>query len=118
MEYEFRCPSPNGFYGKSRRFSIRNMGLGFCGREYWAAGIKEKKKPLKKRKGLVAKRGKTAPRKKPIPAATGRAVASLRAGFDMSQGEFARLLGVSVPSVSSWDNSKGRLNLQTRTLEA
>ena len=40
----------------------------------------------------------------------------LRAKFDMSQGQFARLLGVSPPSVGNWERKRGRLNLQARTL--
>ncbi|MCB2216798.1 MAG: SWIM zinc finger family protein [Desulfobulbaceae bacterium] len=49
---------------------------------------------------------------------TGAAVAELRAFFDMSQSEFARLLGVSVPSVWNWEKKSGVLNLQARTLRS
>lgn len=49
---------------------------------------------------------------------TGTAVAELRAFFGMSQSEFARLLGVSVPSVWNWENKSGVLNLQARTLRS
>ena len=35
----------------------------------------------------------------------------------MSQSQFARLLGVSTPTVGNWEK-KGRLNLQARTLNA
>ncbi len=49
-------------------------------------------------------------------AVTGAAVAELRAFFGMSQSEFARLLGVSVPSVWNWEKKSGPLNLQARTL--
>jgi len=49
---------------------------------------------------------------------TGRTVATLRAKFKMSQSQFARLLGVSAPTVVNWEKKKGRLNLQTRTLNA
>jgi len=36
----------------------------------------------------------------------------------MSQSQFARILGVSTPTVVNWEKKKGRLNLQTRTLNA
>ncbi len=49
---------------------------------------------------------------------TGKAVAALRAKFGMSQSEFARLLGVSAPSVGNWEKKPGKLGLQARTLSA
>jgi DNA-binding transcriptional regulator YiaG len=55
--------------------------------------------------------------RKPRPATAG-AVARLRDRFDMTQAEFAALLGVSPATVSNWENRSGRLNLQARTQEA
>ncbi|MCF8063070.1 MAG: SWIM zinc finger family protein [Deltaproteobacteria bacterium] len=49
---------------------------------------------------------------------TGKEVARLRKRFAMTQGQFARLLGVSPPSVGNWEKRKGRLNLQARTQRA
>jgi len=49
---------------------------------------------------------------------TGEAVARLRAKFGMSQSQFARLLGVSAPSIGNWEKKPGKLNLQPRTLDA
>jgi len=49
---------------------------------------------------------------------TGQAVARLRAKFGMSQNEFARLLGVSAPSIGNWERRAGSLNLQPRTRDA
>ena len=49
---------------------------------------------------------------------TGRTVADLRAKFKMSHSQFARLLRVSTPTVVNWEKKKGRLNMQTRTLNA
>jgi len=49
---------------------------------------------------------------------TGKAVAGLRAKFGMSRGEFARLLGVSAPSIGNWEKKPGTLDLQTRSLDA
>jgi uncharacterized Zn finger protein/DNA-binding XRE family transcriptional regulator len=67
---------------------------------------------------------KAAGARKSLPAAakaatlTGKAVAALRAKFGMSQRQFARLLGVSLPAVANWEKKKGPLNLQARTLTA
>jgi len=49
---------------------------------------------------------------------TGNAVSALRAKFGMSQSQFARLIGVSAPSVANWEKQPGPLNLQTRTRDA
>ena len=49
---------------------------------------------------------------------TGKAVARLRAKFGMSQSEFANLLGVSVPTIWSWEKKSGTLDLHTRSLAA
>jgi len=49
---------------------------------------------------------------------TGKTVRELRAKFDMAQGQFAELLGVSVSSVNNWEKKKGRLNLQIHTIDA
>jgi uncharacterized Zn finger protein len=51
-------------------------------------------------------------------AVTGKAVANLRRKLGMSKTQFARLLGVSVGSVGKWERTRGRLNLQARTLSA
>lgn len=49
---------------------------------------------------------------------TGKAVAGLRAKFGMSQSEFARLLGVSAPTIANWEKKAGTLALQARSLDA
>ena len=49
---------------------------------------------------------------------TGSEVARLRAKFGMTQAEFARLLGVSAPSVANWERQSGVLGLRPRSLEA
>lgn len=49
------------------------------------------------------------------PSITGGAVSKLRKKFNMSQGQFARLLGVSLPTICNWEKKEGALNLQTRT---
>jgi uncharacterized Zn finger protein len=69
-----------------------------------------------------------APRKTAVQAAprptrsintvTGKAVAALRERFGMSQSEFARLLGVSIPTIGNWEKKTGTLDLQARSLDA
>ena len=49
---------------------------------------------------------------------TGKAIAGLRAKFGMSLSEFARLLGISAPSVANWEKKPGSLYLQARSLAA
>lgn len=46
---------------------------------------------------------------------TGGAVSELRKKFNMSQVQFARLLGVSLPTVCNWEKKAGALNLRPRT---
>ena len=52
------------------------------------------------------------------PAATAKAVAKLRAELGMSRKQFAKLLGVSAPTIGNWEKASGGLNLQSRTLHA
>lgn len=49
---------------------------------------------------------------------TGAAVVRLRKQFGMTRTEFANLLGVSPQTVATWENQRGRLKLQQRTLAA
>jgi len=49
---------------------------------------------------------------------TGKAVASLRKKFNMSQAGFARLLDVSPATVGNWEKSEGPLNLRASTRKA
>ena len=49
---------------------------------------------------------------------TGAAVARLRSKFKMSQGQFARLMGVCTPTICRWEELEGVLHLQERTREA
>ncbi|NNJ99429.1 MAG: helix-turn-helix domain-containing protein [Desulfatitalea sp.] len=49
---------------------------------------------------------------------TGKGVARLRAKFGMSQSQFAKLIGVSAPTIGNWEHKSGRLGLHARSLEA
>jgi uncharacterized Zn finger protein len=66
----------------------------------------------------------SAARKKPIGKSkkaftpTAAAVARLRKKFGMNTSQFAKLVGVSPPTVNNWENSSGKLNLHQRSLDA
>ncbi|MFW6158683.1 MAG: helix-turn-helix domain-containing protein [Planctomycetota bacterium] len=66
-------------------------------------------------RALTEARGAVPRRPEPF---TGQEVAEMRARFEMSRTEFARLLGVSDTSVGNWERRPGPLNLRTRTFEA
>jgi uncharacterized Zn finger protein/DNA-binding XRE family transcriptional regulator len=72
------------------------------------------KPPVPRRPAVQTTPG-TARSSRPV---TGKAVARLRAKFAMSQGEFAKLLGVSAPTIGNWEKKTGRLALQARSLDA
>jgi len=75
------------------------------------------------RLGLVSRKSQ-ASAKKAMPGArkrvvvTGKAVASLRKKFNMSQAGFARLLDVSPAAVGNWEKTQGPLNLRASTRKA
>jgi uncharacterized Zn finger protein/DNA-binding XRE family transcriptional regulator len=94
--------------------------------EVAAKGTKKRQAKSGKRKAQVNKRSvprkpaaQTMPRTtRSIRPVTGKAVVRLRAKFGMSQSEFARLLGVSAPTIGNWEKKTGRLALQARSLDA
>ncbi|MCP5157632.1 MAG: helix-turn-helix domain-containing protein [Ectothiorhodospiraceae bacterium] len=49
---------------------------------------------------------------------TGAAVKRMRARLELTRAELARLLGVSVTTISNWESTRGRLGLQRRTFDA
>jgi DNA-binding transcriptional regulator YiaG len=49
---------------------------------------------------------------------TGKAVAKLRKKYNMSQAQFARLLGISPSTVGKWEKSEGSFNLRPNTQKA
>ncbi len=75
-----------------------------------------RKRPAHEPRGAALKR--TSHAASSVRPPTGRAVATLRAKFKMSKSQFARLLGVSAPTVGNWEKTKGRLSLQVRTRNA
>ncbi len=63
------------------------------------------------RKMAVKKRTKTF-------SPTAAMVTRLRKKFGMNTSQFAKLVGVSPPTVNSWENGRGKLKLHQRSLEA
>ena len=72
---------------------------------------------------------KKAPRKKAIKTAASKttikpfnptptSVTRLRKRLGLTQTQFARLLGVSLPSVYNWENAFGKLDLRDRSRKA
>ncbi len=49
---------------------------------------------------------------------TAAAIARLRKRFKMNTSQFAKLVGVSPPTVTNWENGSGKLNLHQRTSDA
>jgi uncharacterized Zn finger protein len=78
-----------------------------------------KKAPARRRKSAQATTTSTAAEPEPASAPdTADAVARLRRKLGLTRGEMARLLGVSAASVSNWERSETKLNLQARTAKA
>jgi len=75
-----------------------------------------KKTAARPARSKTVKRKATAERKPFTP--TGAAVARLRRRFGMTRAQFAARIGVSPQTVANWENRRGRLNLQARTLAA
>jgi len=48
--------------------------------------------------------------------ATGPAVRRLRKQLNMNKSEFAKLVGVSVPSITNWESKRGKLVLKEASL--
>jgi uncharacterized Zn finger protein len=78
-------------------------------------GNAQAKKTPATRKAKMRKPSRPTNKARPI---TGKAVARLRTKFGMSQSEFARLLGVSVPTIGNWEKKSGTLALRSRSLNA
>jgi uncharacterized Zn finger protein len=62
-------------------------------------------------------RKKSTVRKKTF-APTAAAVRKLRKKFGMNVSQFAKLVGVSPPTVTNWEKGSGKLNLRQRTMDA
>lgn len=77
------------------------------------ARARARAKPKVKPKAPVSRRVKGL-----VQISTGRSVAVLRRKFEMTQVEFAFLLGVGASTVSRWEKKRGKLRLQGDSLAA
>ena len=100
--------------GKRRRLAGADLADVF-GVDMAEPVISRRQKKVVSKKAAV---GKKTPRKKKSFTPTAAAVTRLRKRFRMNTSQFARLVGVSTPTVSNWENSSGELNLRQRTLDA
>ena len=93
--------------GKRRRLAWADLS------DVFGVDIEESIKPSRKKSAV----GKKIARKKAFTP-TAAAVTRLRKRFRMNTSQFAKLLGVSPPTITNWENRSGELNLQQRTLDA
>ncbi len=112
--------------GKGRRLKTADLSNLFGvdmeepakpGRKKRAAGKKavSRKKSVKKK--VSTKKRAVKKKKKPFTP-TAAAVTRLRKQFKMNASQFARLVGVSSPTISNWERGSGKLNLRQHTLDA
>ncbi|RME35468.1 MAG: helix-turn-helix domain-containing protein, partial [Gammaproteobacteria bacterium] len=132
---DLELPSGNGGSGRSRRLAGQDLSNLF-GVEIDDEVVAPKKKSSREKgvegAGGGRSRGKktatgpgcskddkagAAEKKKPFTP-TGATVARLRRRLDMTRAQFAAHIGVSTQSIANWENRRGRLNLQARTLAA
>jgi uncharacterized Zn finger protein len=73
------------------------------------------KKTIKKK---TVKKTITVKKKKKAFIPTAAAVTKLRKQFKMNASQFAKLAGVSPPTVTNWENGRGKLNLRQCNLDA
>ena len=95
--------------GKGKRRRLAGADLS----DVFGVDIEESIKPSRKKSAV----GKKIARKKAFTP-TAAAVTRLRKRFRMNTSQFAKLLGVSPPTITNWENRSGELNLQQRTLDA
>ncbi|MFC1750647.1 helix-turn-helix domain-containing protein [Pseudomonadota bacterium] len=82
--------------------------------------ITKKRTAVKKavtKKSVVAKKKSVVKKTKPFNP-TSAAVRRLRKQFEMTNTQFATLVGVSITTVNNWENGSGKLNLRQRTHDA
>ena len=93
---------------KPRKNRVQDRA-GMCG-EKTRLGLSSNKSQARAKKAMPAAR-KTV-------VVTGKAVAKLRKKFNMSQAQFAQVLGVSPAIIGNWEKPEGTLNLRASTQKA
>ena len=97
--------------GKGKRRRLAGADLS----DVFGVDIEEPVKSNRKT-GAVSKKSVKKNKKSFIP--TAAAVTRLRKRFGMNISQFSRLVGVSPPTVTNWENGSGELNLRQRSLDA
>ena len=109
ISQELELQSATSEKGKRRRLAESDLS------DVFGVDMEAPVKPGRKRRAV----GKKATRKKKTAfTPTAAAVARLRKRFRMNTSQFAKLVGVSPPTVSNWENGSGTLNLRQRTHDA
>ena len=95
--------------GKGKRRRLAGADLS----DVFGVDIEESIKPRRKKQAV----GNKKTRKKAFTP-TAATVRRLRKRFRMNTSQFAKLLGVSPPTITNWENRSGELNLRQRSLDA
>jgi uncharacterized Zn finger protein len=97
--------------GKGKRRRLAGADLS----DVFGVDIEEAVKPGRTKSAVRKRTGKN---NKKAFTPTAAAVSILRKRFGMNTSQFAKLVGVSPPTVTNWENGSGELNLRQRTLDA
>ncbi|VAW83290.1 zinc finger, SWIM-type [hydrothermal vent metagenome] len=97
--------------GKRRRLATKHLSGVF------GVDMEEPAKPVRKKK-MTKKKSIQKTTKKKAFSPTATAIVKLRKRFVMNLSEFAKLVNVGSTTVKNWENGKGKLNLQKRSLDA
>ncbi len=109
ISQELELQSATSEKGKRRRLAESDLS------DVFGVDVEAAVKPGHKRRAV----GKKATRKKKTAfTPTAAAVTRLRKRFRMNTSQFAKLVGVSPPTVSNWEEGSGTLNLRQRNHDA
>ena len=97
--------------GKGKRRRLAGADLS----DVFGVDMEESVTPVRK---VSADRKTTVKKSKKAFTPTAAAITRLRKRFGMNTSQFAKLVGVSPPTVSNWENGNGKLNLRQRTMDA
>ena len=109
ISQELELQSATSEKGKQRRLADSDLS------DIFGVEMEAPVKPGGKRRAVSKKATR---KKKAAFNPTAAAVTRLRKRFGMNTSQFAKLVGVSPPTVSNWENGSGTLNLRSRTHDA
>ncbi|MEA1890892.1 MAG: helix-turn-helix domain-containing protein [Pseudomonadota bacterium] len=105
---ELDIQSATSAKGKRRRLAGVDLS------DVFGVEMKTPEKTVRKKKTVQKKKY----RKKKAYTPTATTVSRLRKRLKLNTAQFAKLIGVSPPTVSNWENGGGKLNLRQRNLDA